>query len=355
MKILITGGHITPALSVYDECKKRGINVVFVGRQFSYDKSTQTMEAKMLEERNIKLIHLDAGRLTRILNIQSVRHFLKIPKGYFQAVNILKKERPDAILSFGGYIGLPISIAGKLLSIPIFTHEQVMAPGLTNRLISQFASKVFVSFGESVKYFPKHKVILTGNPIRQAILKGKSKTLNIGNNKPVIFVTGGSLGAHELNRHVEAIMPKLTKKFLVVHQTGNVAEFHDFERLKKLENENYFVFDHLLDDDFGYMMRRADVIVSRSGANTVFELLALSKIAVLVPLPFSSFAEQEEHARLLEDSGVAKIFYQIHKSEELFETIQFVYNHRQEMEINFNSLSHYVHLDAAKRIVDELV
>jgi len=159
MKILLTGGHITPALAVADECSARGIEIAIVGRAHSYKVGSETMESKLIKSRNIKLIHLDAGRFSRNFSIQSLVHLLKIPTGFINALGIVKKEHPSSILSFGGYLGLPIAVAGWILRIPVYTHEQVMVPGVTNRIISHFAKQVFISFRESAGYFPKNKTL----------------------------------------------------------------------------------------------------------------------------------------------------------------------------------------------------
>ncbi len=352
MKILITGGHITPALAVYEECRKRGIEVVFVGRSYSYMKNAKTMESKMLEQAGARLIHLNAGRFSRVLSFQSVLHLLKIPWGFLEAMTIVKKEKPDKILSFGGYIGLPIAVAGSIFSIPVFTHEQVMVPGITNRILSRFARRVFVTFKQSKAFFPQKKVIVTGNPIRSALFSTKDASLNINTDLPVVYVTGGNLGSHILNRHIESLLPRLLDKFYVVHQTGNTPQFNDYDRLKKKEESNYRVYEHISTDDIGYVFNCADVVVSRSGANSILELIALKKPSVLVPLPHSSFNEQYLHAQLLSNSGAAKIFNQESPSDDLYDLIVDVYKTRVGMVRNLASLQGYIITDSASRIVD---
>lgn len=353
MKLLITGGHITPALAVVDECRQRDVDIVFVGRAYSYDKSVKTMEAKMIDKRGLPFLHLEAGRLSRNLNLQSLKHLITIPLGFVNSYAVLKKEKPDKILTFGGYIGLPIAVAGWLQGIPVFIHEQVMCPGITSRIISKFAKQVFISFKESAIFFSPNKTILTGNPLRKSI-HVKSR-LKFKVNKPVLYVTGGSLGAHELNVHIESILPELVKHFVVIHQTGNVKEFGDFERLSSIKYDNYHIYDHILEQEIGSIFQSADIVVSRSGANTVFELMALRKLSVLVPLPYSGFNEQELQAKLLENNGVAKVFNQSQSSQKLLETIMSVYKNRVEMSKNFAKLKDFVIKDSSIRIIDAIL
>lgn len=353
MKLLITGGHITPALAVIDDCLREKIEIVFVGRDYSYDKNSPTMESKMVKEKNVKFVHLDAGRMPRVFNFQTIKHLITIPKGFISAYQIIKNEKPDKILTFGGYLGFPVSIIGFFLKIPIYIHEQVMVPGITNRIISRFAKKVFVSFPESISYFPKNNTLVTGNPLRKSIyVKSRFK---VKVNKPVLYVTGGSLGSHELNLHIEAILPELLKTFVVIHQTGNVKQFDDFARLSAYKHNNYFVFDHILEEDIGSVFESADIVVSRSGANTVFELMALHKLSVLIPLPYSGFGEQQRQAELLESHNVARIFQQTDSSQLLFKTIMDVYNNRDKMKPHFSKLSSYILKDSSKIILHRIL
>ena len=146
MKILLTGGHLTPALAVIDELKSeqyKNIQVVFVGRK------DPPLEFEEVSKRTIPFIHLDAGRMSRFISVESIKGLFKAPFGFIQAFQIVKKEKPDRILTFGSYIGLPIALAGFFLHIPLYAHEQTIHPGLANRIISRFAKKIYISFPES--------------------------------------------------------------------------------------------------------------------------------------------------------------------------------------------------------------
>lgn len=357
MKILITGGHLGTALGVIDEMAKEN-EIIFIGRKYALDQEkTISLEYLELTKRGIKFYSITTGRLTRLASIRTVINFLKIPTGFVQAYKILKSEKPDIILSFGSYIALPVCLVGYLLRIPIFTHEQTLNPGLTNRIIAKVAKKIFVSFPEAEKNFPKSKVVLSGNPVRSNLLTIKKKVFNIKKNKPVIYFTGGSLGSHSINNIVEKILNNLVKDYIVIHQTGNIKEYNDFQKLtflkEKLNNqfkENYYLKEHFFEDEIGYIYATCDLVVGRSGANTFFELLALKKPAIFIPLPWSAGKEQLKHAELFFNEGAGEIFNQSDKPENLIILIKKIIANYQSYKINFKNLDKLYKGDAAKII-----
>lgn len=412
MKILITGGHVTPALAVIEELKKhKNLKIVFVGRKYALDfEKTPSFEYQSIKNLGLKFIELKAGRLTRVLCCRTIINFFRFPFGFLRAFQILKHEKPDVILSFGGYLALPITISAWFVNIPIFTHEQTIVPGLTNRIISFLAKKVFISFPETARYFnppsrkspivrlrdverisasagfqlleevqkknprpsgggsfKKNKVVFTGNPLRTSIFLQPSRVLTLANSsmlgiqhdKKTIYITGGSLGAHSLNVVIEQILSRLLAKFIVIHQTGNTEEYGDFGRLSKIKNESYFVRRHFYDDEIGCIYSLADFIISRSGANTVFELMALQKPAILIPLPWSAHREQKAQAEFLKDKGVAEIFYQDNgtddPSDRLYKLVIRMANNLAKYQRNFTHLEDYYKKDAAKKIVEHVL
>lgn len=355
MKILITGGHITPALAVIEELQKRsGVEIIVVGRKYAVDhENTESFEYKMLKEKNIRFIHLQAGRLTRTFSLYSLISILKFPVGFFEAVNLLKKEKPSHILSFGGYIALPVAIGAYFLGIPVFTHEQTMRPGSTNRFIARFAKKIFVSFDEAKKYFPSNKTILAGNPVRSFILGIRQQ----GTPRPTLLIMGGSLGSHSINIHIEKIVDELTKTFMVIHQTGNVVQFRDYERLKGKESELYKLFEHLDEKQLATYYAQSSLVVCRSGANTVCELMSLQKPSILIPLPWAANNEQQAQADFMQSNGVSETFDQRNESTTLLQKILSVHSNIGAYRENFNHLKSQQSLiaHAAPIIVDELI
>lgn len=366
MKLLITGGHLSPALALIDELqktKKFEIDIVFVGRKYPLDlEQTLSLEYKEINKKNLIFISIEAGRLTRSISVSSLISIVKIPLGFVQAFFIIYKQRPDLLMSFGGYLALPIVFWAYVFRIPIFTHEQTIRPGLANRLISFFSKKIFVAFEEVKNNFPKNKTYVSGNPVKPSIFKiFRKKPFEIKKDRPVIYVTGGSLGSHSINLHIKRILEPLLEKFIIIHQVGESKEYHDFEDLilmkKKLPKEKqkqYYLVKHFFDDQIGYVYSLADLVVGRSGANTFFELLALKKPALFIPLPWSSGREQQHHAEIFTKAGCGEIFHQIEPSEKLLRLIYQMISKIDYYQNNFKHLSGRYKKNVSKYLIDEI-
>ncbi len=363
MKIVITGGHLSPALAVIDEIQKnkKDVEIVFVGRKYTYHDNSPSLEYKEIAGRGIKFYHLTAGRLTRIFSLNSLINILKTPVGFFQSLSIVKNEKPDFVLSFGGYLALPIALSAKLLKIPVYSHEQTISPGLANKMIAKFADKIFISFDESRNFFPQSKTFLTGNPVKTTILKIIKKPFEIYKNQPVIYVTGGSLGSHSINIHIQKILRELLKKYTVIHQTGNVKNYNDYDKLKAYQQrlpdelkKNYYLVEHFTEDELGYIYSLADLVVGRAGANTFFELIYLKKPAIFIPLPWSANQEQLKQASIFQQAGTGEVVNQFDEPEKLLEIIDKVLNNLESYRKNFGNLTALYEKNAAKNIIDQI-
>lgn len=213
-------------------------------------------------------------------------------------------------------MGLPIAIAGFLLKIPVVLHEQTQKAGLSSKIISRFASVVCISFKTSKTYFKNEKVVFTGNPIREEILNPKGK-INIESSKPIIYITGGSTGSHFINKVIEPIISDILSDFVVIHQTGNSKIYDDYKslldlssRLPKQLQERYLLKEFLTPDEVGWVLSNAKLIITRSGINTVTELLAKGAVSILIPLPGGQINEQKENAQLFEKIGLGRYIEQ---------------------------------------------
>lgn len=331
MKILITGAHFTPAVAVIEEFKKKkDIQVVYVGRQTTLEgDNTQSVESKILPALGVKFIPIIAGRFQRTFSPYTFFSLLKIPIGFIQSVFILYSEKPDGILSFGGYVGLPLVIIGWLFSIPVIIHEQTLVSGLANRISALFADRIALSFSQNV-LSGKENAVLTGNPVREDILKPEKKLDSEINNifrtaenkkMPVILITGGNQGSHVLNTAVEGVLNKLTEEVSIIHITGD-NKFGDFERLHKLQDDRYLV-RKWIDEEWGEILAKVDLVVSRAGINTLTELAMLGKPALVVPLPYLYQDEQNKNAKFFEELGLARVLPQRNLSQEnLFHEIE---------------------------------
>lgn len=364
MKIFITGGHFSPAMAVMSALqeKKPDVQIVFVGRKHSLEgERTSSLEYSEIQKKGIRFISLETGRLTRLFRLKSFLGILKIPLGFFQALQILLREKPDYILSFGGYIALPIALIGALLRIPLYTHEQTTRPGLSNRIIGFFAKKIFISFSEAKQYFNSKKTLLTGNPIRLSIHTVLKKPFAVSFDKPILYITGGSLGSHSINMHIERILSDLLKNYTIIHQVGDTKEYRDYERLFTMREhlpddmkKRYFLAKHFFDDEIGYIYSVSDVVIGRSGANTFFELLSLKKPAIFIPLPWSANKEQYVQAELFKNAGAGEIFQQSESGEKLKKIIEDVVKNKSAYQENFKTLQALYKDNASNILIREI-
>ncbi|KKQ95631.1 MAG: hypothetical protein UV74_C0013G0266 [Candidatus Woesebacteria bacterium GW2011_GWB1_43_14] len=314
-KVLLTGGHAgTTAIAVIQELEERNKEwkIYWIGaRRASERGDITTLESKVFPGLNVHYCTILAGKLHRKWSIYSIISLFKIPFGFVHAFLLLLKIRPKVILSFGGFAAFPVVLCAWVLRIPIIIHEQTSTVGLANQLSNHFASKIAVSRKSSTKYFPRKKVVVTGNPVMKQVLDvGLKKKMG---NPPTIYITGGSRGARVINEAVRPIIEDLLKLFVVYHQTG-LADFDEFNQLKsefpKMLSERYYpqeFFDPLSIDE---VYRLADIVVGRSGANTVSEIISIKRPSVFIPIPWTRYDEQGENAKMAEKLGIALVINQ---------------------------------------------
>lgn len=317
MKILFAtagGGHFSPALSVIKRFKKA--DVVVVGRKYAIEgDSTIALEYKVCQDLGIRFLPLTSGRLQRQWSKHTIPSLLKIPVGFLQALAILFVERPSVVVSFGGYIAVPVVYAAKLFRIPIVIHEQTRAAGLANKLSAKVADTICISWESSSAIYPPEKTVLTGNPLKEEILAIKPSTAK--KKRPLIYITGGSTGSHAINVLIAEALPHLLFSFDVLHQTGDAQQYDDFSRLQaacsdvsQTLQERYTIKKFLTTEEVVDAYSKADLIISRSGIGTVTELLYLGKPCILIPLPHGQNNEQMQNALYLKSLGIAQVIEQ---------------------------------------------
>lgn len=316
MKVILVGGHLSPALAILENLDKN--NTYYIGRKYSFEgDNAPSLEYREIIKLNIPFYSLHAARLQRKFTRYTLTSLLKMPVGFYQALRILNKVKPDVVLSFGGYLSLPIGLAAYFLKIPLVIHEQTLEIGLANKILSSLATKICISWQSSEKFFPKEKIILTGNPIRKdtlSLLNNKK----IINNPPLIYITGGSAGSHAINELIGKSLKKLLDKYVVFHQTGDSKIYNDYEKLTQIKKslnsqkaKNYILTKFLNPKESSMMLAKADLVIGRSGINTVTELIYLQKPALLIPLPFSQKKEQAKNAEYIKSLGLAKVMEQV--------------------------------------------
>ena len=352
MKIIVTGAHFTVAQAVIEQLKKYpDMEIVYVGRNTTMEgDSTKSVESIILPKLGVKFIPIITGRLQREFTAHTLLSLLKIPLGFLQAFWIILRQKPDALLSFGGYVAVPLVFVSWLFSIPVIVHEQTLIAGLANRISGFFATKIAVSF--RVKYlYPEENTIVTGNPLRSEILSAK----NISKNKtPTILVTGGNQGSHVINLAVEECLDGLLKICQVIHQTGD-SKFKDYERLYLRESDRYKV-EKFIDQGWGKILAKVDLVVARAGINTLTELAYLAKPALLIPIPYLYKDEQNKNAEYFAKTGMVKNLPQSKLSgKELLKNIQEMFANLDVYKSGASKASALIIRDGAKRVALEVV
>lgn len=315
MKILITGGHMGPALAVI-AALPRSTEIVYVGRKYSFEGDLgYSLEYQTISKMGITFIPITTGRLQRVITPHTLTSLLKVPWGIVDALRILQKESPDVVVGFGGYVSLPVGFAAKLLHIPLFIHEQTLHVGMANKILARVATQIGVGWEETFSYFPKDKTVITGNPLLP-FTKDREVVLPKGH-LPLLAIVGGSGGSHAINMLVEKSLPTLLSQWRIIHQTGDATEFGDFQKLQKVKEQlpkelqdRYEIVKFIPPGDVWTVLEKSDGVVGRSGINTATMLFVLGKKALLIPLPYGQKKEQYANALLLEKMGLGTILDQ---------------------------------------------
>ncbi len=326
-RIVLTGGgtagHVMPNLALLPQLRKNGWEILYIG-------SKDGMEQQLIREQQIPYYTVATGKFRRYLSWQNLSDPFRVVKGVIESYKLLKKLRPDLVFSKGGFVSVPVTIGAWLNKIPVILHESDLTPGLANRIALPFASVICTTFPETLKHLPPGKAVLTGNPIRAELLTGsKEKGLQIcgfSADKPVILVIGGSLGSVKINHLVRAILPDLLLKYQVAHICGKGNVDPTLARFK-----GYKQFE-FLGAELPAVMAAADLCLSRAGANVLFELLALKKPNLLIPLPKSSSrGDQILNAQSFKQQNFSMLLYEEEINEAVLKNaIDTLYQNRHE-------------------------
>jgi UDP-N-acetylglucosamine--N-acetylmuramyl-(pentapeptide) pyrophosphoryl-undecaprenol N-acetylglucosamine transferase len=299
-----TGGHIYPAISIADRLTKKinNCNILFVGAK-------NKMEMKKVPENGYKIIGLYISGLHRNFNLHlNILLPFKIVFSLIHSLIILVRNKPKIIIGTGGYASGPIMYVASLLGIPVFIQEQNSYPGLTNRILSKYAKKIFVAYDGMDRYFDNSKIVVSGNPIRKSIknisLKNKRdylKSLNLKKDLKTLLFLGGSLGADRLNRFVKDNIDFFKKNDLqVILQCGS----RYFDTYKFLNNSHIKVLPFIKEMD--KVFSSSDIIISRSGASIISELCFVGKPVIFIPSPNVADNHQSKNAKKLYELGAAE-------------------------------------------------
>jgi len=322
--------------------------------------TNDSAEYQEVTAKQIPFYNLKAGKLYRTFNPLKL---VRLPFGFLQAFYYLLRIKPDLVVSFGGYLSVPVVFDAWLLGIPIITHEQTVISGFANKFVARLALKVLVSWPQSLRIFPWEKAALVGLPLRQFIIDLSLSTLPQSSRQPLLYFTGGKQGSHALNEVLYKSLPQLLEKYKVVHQCGQNSVYGDYKRLQELRKtlpvplaDNYRVADYFNSEALQSIYREAALVIGRSGAHSIYELLALGKPCLLIPFPKASHNEQYLNAKILADAGIARILEQKDLSpESLAANIDSIIAHLPEFIDNGSRAKTLIIYDAAQKIAAAII
>ena len=328
-KIVLTGGgtagHVTPNIALLPALREAGYEIAYVG-------SKKKKKKELMRDCGITYIGVPTGKLRRYFDLKNFTDPFRVLKGYARARKFLKSFHPDVVFSKGGFVSVPVVRAAASLKIPCVIHESDMTPGLANKLCFGAAAKVCCNFPETVANLPKGKAVLTGTPIRAELFSGdREKGLTLcgftsSSEKPLLMIMGGSQGAASVNDAVRSHLEELLQDFRIVHLCGSGKYDSSKDGI-----EGYKQFEYVK-DELRHLFAAADLIISRAGANAIFEILALRKPNLLIPLSVGTRGDQILNARSFEAQGFSKVLVESEEEgildKKLVSTVRDLYRER---------------------------
>lgn len=295
-----TAGHVTPNIALIEALQAQHWVIDYIG-------STDGIEKNMITAINIPYHAVRCGKLRRYFSWKNVIDPINLFIGIMQAYRLLRKIKPNIVFSKGGFVAFPVVVGAWLNRIPVIAHESDLSPGLANRLSYPFVNTICVTFAAGKNYFKQQdKVVVTGTPIREALLKGdKTKGLALcgfSTNKPCLLIIGGSQGSHSINQCIRQTLNVLRQRFQVIHLCG---KGHVDASLMGVEG--YYQCEYA-QDDLAHLFAAATIVISRAGANSLYEILALEKPHILIPLSKkASRGDQIQNAQFFKQQGISVV------------------------------------------------
>ena len=327
-KIIMTGGgtagHVTPNLALVPLLKEKGYEIFYIG-------SYTGIEKKLVEDAGITYYGISSGKLRRYHDWKNFTDPFRVIKGFSEANQLMKHIQPDVVFSKGGFVSVPVVMAAARQHIPAIIHESDMTPGLANKLAIPFASKVCCNFPETMQYLPDGKAVHTGSPIRKELFSGSKEAglsfAGFNNEKPVILIMGGSIGSKFINNAVWSSLDDLLQDFQIVHLVGKGNINNDL--VGRTGYQQYEFISEQLNDIFAM----TDLMISRAGANSISEILALKIPNILIPLSAAaSRGDQILNAESYKKQGFSTVLQEEELTGELLvSSVEDVYARRDEI------------------------
>ena len=303
MKIILTGGgtagHVTPNIALLPRLRELGYEIAYIG-------TAAGMERQLIERERIPYYAIHAGKLRRYLDVKNLTDTVRIGRGFLEALALIAKLKPAIVFSKGGFVSCPVVWAAWMHRVPVLIHESDFTPGLANRLALPFAKAICYTFPETARYLRSSNKTLTGIPVRENLYRGNAdagrRLSGFNASRPVLLIIGGSQGSGVLNNAIRGTLPQLLERFQVCHICGPGNRDRDLEG-----KAGYRQFEYV-NEELPHLFAMTDLVISRAGATTIFELLALKKPNLLIPLSKqSSRGDQILNARSFEKQGFSKV------------------------------------------------
>lgn len=301
--VAFTGGHYNSALEVAKFLKRKGYRILWLGHKHNLaDSKSISAEYHEVKLEGIPFVELTTGRFYKKINLKQL--FLII-YGFFQSIYYLLKYKPGLIYSSGGFMSVPVVISGSLLGIPSVTHEQTVVAGWANKAISPFVKKILLTYEDKKQQYPKNKSVVVGMPLNQQLLNPKN---TLSKKEKIIFITAGKQGSNIINKSVFPLIPQLTKSYTVIHQIGSAKNSNPQKTAQEIKSglgklsDKYIFADYFYNKDQATYLRSADLIICRGGAHTVYEIVALNKKTIIIPISWVSHQEQLLNAQYAQAS-----------------------------------------------------
>lgn len=316
-----TAGHVTPNIALIPRLKKLGYDIHYIGTE-------KGIERKLIEKEGIPYHVINAGKLRRYLDVKNLTDAFRITHGFMQSLALISRLKPNIVFSKGGFVSSPVVWGAWMNRVPIVIHESDITPGLANKIAIPFAKKVCYTFPETGKYISEDKGVLTGIPVRDSLFFGEKKMgkeiCGFNDEKPIILIIGGSLGSQVINRNIRANIKTILKSFQVCHICGKGNIDKNYEGIK-----GYKQFEYVR-EELSHLFAMADLIISRAGATVLYEILALKKPNILIPLSKkASRGDQILNAESFKKQGLSHVIMEENLNNELLlEGIKKVYKNR---------------------------
>lgn len=378
-KIIVTGGgsggHISSAQAIItqigDKYDIQNKNFLYVGGDLGMvgEKYGNSLEQRVFKNAPFNCKYIRAGKLQRPFRLSSISILFRTILGLIDSYRIIKKFKPEIVISTGGFVSVPVCLIAKLFKAKIYIHEQTSTVGLSNKFVASFSEKIFLAYDSSREYFKKKNCIHVGNLVKKDIFKTDGNTpltraikkmMEEQEEYPIIYISGGSLGSHVINETIREGLNSILNKYQIILQTGDNKIYQDYEIMIKEKGcldrhlfERFYPIKYVNNDEIGFVYKNTNLFIGRAGANTVYEIGVLGIPSIFIPIPWVTHNEQYKNASVLKKLGLSEIINEgeLTSQQLIIKIGQYL---RKRKLINLEELKKNFPLNAGERILEEI-